>query len=188
MDSEVDICNAALDELGADAITSLTDASETAILCNRNFIPQRDFLLRSHTWNFARARQELALSAITPSFGWLYAFALPSDFKRFICFNEDPEMTIKYDIEGDYLLTNNTNAKILYIKEVTDITKFDDLFTQALVYRLAMTLAYPLTGNQTLKQSLFSLYNDTLFTAKAVNAQDRYDIMLTRSDYLNARI
>ena len=60
MPSVVDICNEAMDLLGAATITALTENSKEARLCNRRFSTVRDATLRSHTWNCAIARADLA--------------------------------------------------------------------------------------------------------------------------------
>ena len=59
MPSVVDICNEAMDLLGAATITALTENSKEARLCNRRFETVRDAVLRAHTWNVAITRAEL---------------------------------------------------------------------------------------------------------------------------------
>ena len=49
-------------------------------------------------------------------------------------------------LEGQRLLTNEDAMKIRYIKRVTDVTKFDPLFVELLVLRLALKLVGPLAG------------------------------------------
>ena len=68
MPSVVDICNEAMDLLGAATITSLTENSKEARLCNRRFDTVRDTVLRSHNWNCAITRATLAQDAVAPSF------------------------------------------------------------------------------------------------------------------------
>ena len=51
MPSVVEICNEAMDLLGAATITSLDENSKEARLCNRRFSTVRDAVLRSHPWN-----------------------------------------------------------------------------------------------------------------------------------------
>ena len=53
MPSVVDICNEAMDLLGAATITALTENSKEARLCNRRFPTVRDQVLRAHPWNTA---------------------------------------------------------------------------------------------------------------------------------------
>lgn len=58
--SDVEICNSALQKLGAEDITSLSDNTRRAQLCNRQYNKIRKKLLRSHPWNFAIKRQFLS--------------------------------------------------------------------------------------------------------------------------------
>ncbi|BCV06006.1 MAG: hypothetical protein CM15mV123_200 [uncultured marine virus] len=67
MPSVVDICNEAMDLLGAATITALTENSKEARLCNRRFATVRDATLRSHPWNCAIERAELAADSTAPS-------------------------------------------------------------------------------------------------------------------------
>ena len=60
MASVVDICNGALNQLGASTILSLTEDSKNARLCNARYTQVRDSLFRSHPWNCLVKRVELA--------------------------------------------------------------------------------------------------------------------------------
>ena len=79
MASVVDICNEAMDLLGAATITSLTENSKEARLCNRNFEKIRDTVLRAHNWNIAITRKQLAKDSDAPAFGFTNQFTLPTD-------------------------------------------------------------------------------------------------------------
>ena len=59
MASVVDICNGALNQLGATTILSLTEDSKNARLCNARFSEVRDAVFRSHPWNCLQTRVEL---------------------------------------------------------------------------------------------------------------------------------
>ena len=79
MATEVSICSNALRKLGDDPITSLTEDTERARLCNAFYESSRDSLLRSHPWNFAITRATLAKLSSTPAYGFAYQYALPTD-------------------------------------------------------------------------------------------------------------
>ena len=51
MASVVQICNSALNQLGASSITALTDDSKNARLCNERYTTIRDAVFRAHPWN-----------------------------------------------------------------------------------------------------------------------------------------
>ena len=79
MATEVSICSNALRRLGDSPIASLTEDSERARLCNAFYEPSRDAILRSHTWNFAINRANLAKLSTSPAFEYANQFALPTD-------------------------------------------------------------------------------------------------------------
>jgi len=60
MASVVDICNSALNLLGASTITALTEDSKNARLCNQRYEPIRNRTFRSHAWNCLTKRVQLA--------------------------------------------------------------------------------------------------------------------------------
>ena len=69
--SEAEICNLALQEVGAQRILSLNDDTVEAKLCKDFYSNVRDELLRSHPWKFAIKRVALAeVSGSTPAFGF----------------------------------------------------------------------------------------------------------------------
>jgi len=79
MATDVSICSNALRRLGDAPITSLTDDTERARLCNAFFPDARDTVLRAHPWNFAITRASLPQLSDTPAYGFNYMYALPTD-------------------------------------------------------------------------------------------------------------
>ena len=59
MASKVDICNSAMNMLGASNIVSLTEDSKNARLLNQRFDFVRDAVFRGHAWNCLINRQQL---------------------------------------------------------------------------------------------------------------------------------
>ena len=74
MASVVDICNGALNQLGATTILSLTEDSKNARLCNSRYTQVRDAVFRSHPWNCLQKRVELAADTTAPAWGFSYAY------------------------------------------------------------------------------------------------------------------
>jgi len=60
MASTVEMCNSALNMLGASNIISLTEDSKNARLLNQRYVSARDAVFRSHNWNCLIKRVELA--------------------------------------------------------------------------------------------------------------------------------
>ncbi len=96
MATEVSICSNALRRLGDDPITSLTDDTERARLCNSFYPDARDAVLRLHTWNFAATRASLAKLATAPAYGYANQFSLPSDCLRVLSM-EEPHFNFKVE-------------------------------------------------------------------------------------------
>lgn len=154
--SETRIANIALSLLGQAPIGDFQENSPAARTIRLHYETTRDALLRAHRWNFARSRAELSRLASAPAFGWSYAFQLPSDNLRILELNgnEAALADADYEIEGDQLLTNAEKAKIVYIKRVTDASKFDALFTEALAVKLGIAICLDITQSLTKRQAL----------------------------------
>jgi hypothetical protein len=80
-----------------------------------------------------------------PENRWSYRYTLPSNYSRFQSkWLRDNDKT--YSIEGLCLLTNLTELNIEFIKKVTTTSEFDDLYTEVLIFDLAIKLTYSLLG------------------------------------------
>ena len=147
--SETSICNQALGRIGAKQISNVeTDTSVPAIQCRLHYEQTRDSLLRSYTWRFASERATLS-AGTTPDFEWSDAFTLPTDFMFLKSIYEGRFSGTNfrnYAIEGNEILTNESEMEIRYVKKVTDVSEFDSLFVKVLVLLLADVLIGPLAG------------------------------------------
>jgi hypothetical protein len=170
--SEVEICNRALQKLGAKRITSLTQDSANARACNVAYAVVRDAELRAHPWNFSVKRAELAAESPAPTWGRANAFPLPSDFLRSLPpYPEDNANDFDHQIEGRKILTNETSPLyIRYVYKVTDPNEMDSLFREALAAKLALELCEEITQSNTKKQILMEDYKMAIREARRTNA------------------
>ena len=171
MASDVAICNTALNRLVANTITSFTENSKEARLCNAEYEGIRDQVLRSHPWNCALRRATLAQESDTPSFGYAYQYILPTDPYCLRVLQMETEVE-QFKVEGRKLLTDESTAKILYIGRVTDPEEFDSLLVDTLSARIAVEFAFNITGSRTLQADMFDLYNRKLALARSFDAQE----------------
>lgn len=191
--SDTDICNLAMDHIGQvpDVTNIITPESESELKCARWYDATRRTLLRAFPFTFARSRFQ-ASRAGTPTFGYADAYNLPNDFIRLTFIGDDSIRDYKkdYAIEGRQLLLNNSGAasvNIGYIKDVTDVTKFDSLFVDLFAVELAFKMSYAFTVKRTLRADLME-YRDILkIEAKAVNSQERPPVRIESSKFANAR-
>ena len=197
MPSVVDICNEALDLLGAATITALTQNSKEARLCNRKYEPIRDAVLRAHPWNIAVTRKELAQDAASPAFGFTYQYTLPTEpfCLRVLSFfdsnvNSDIaayDSNVMYKIEGRKILSNEGTCRIVYVGRVEDTEQYDSLLSAAIAHRLAAEIAYAITGSSTIAQTMNAQYEQRLREAKSIDAMEGYPEQPQADTYTNIR-
>ena len=198
MSSVVDICNEAMDVLGAATITSLDENSKEAKLCNRRFTTVRDQVLRSHPWNSAIRRATLAKDSATPAFGFTNQFSLPTDpfCLRVLSFFTDSinqdiaayETQVMFKIEGRKVLSDETACKIIFVARVTDTEEYDSLLSSTIAHKLASEVAYAITGSASLSGQIFQLYQARLSEAKAMDAMEGVPDRLTSSEFIDVRV
>lgn len=170
--SVVEICNRALQKLGAKRITSLTQDTPNARSCNVAYEVLKKAELRSHPWNFAIKRAELAADATDPDWGRSKSFTLPEDFLRLLDdYPEDLSNSKDWQIEGRKIITDDSAPLyIRYIYDVTDPNEFDALFSEALSSRLAMELCEEITQSNSKIATMESMYTKTIREARRINA------------------
>ena len=213
MVSKVDICNYALQNIGANSITTLTEDTPEAIECNLRYDTARKSLLELHPWNFALKRASLNKEVETPAFGYDNQFALPTDFVRMIATEEqigfinhgssfNGYVTISnrndfaeadnYKIEmnssgGKILLSNDDTKKILYVFNQTSEATFAPMFIELLAKGLSAAMAYRITNNRTLAQTERQEFEEMLRQTKLTDAQQGTYERTEQSAFLGAR-
>lgn len=157
----IEIVNEALAQIGVESITALSDPTNTAKVASLMYPSARDAVLRMHTWGFATRRAQLTQSGIT-AFGNENRFSLPVGYLRIV---ELYNSTYAWRIENGELLTMDSAAYVKYIYREDDVTKFDALFTEALIYYLSSKLAHPLTRSQEVANSKYGQFTAALSAA-----------------------
>ncbi len=190
MASTVDICNQALAKIGADRIVSLGDGTQEAILCNLLFDTIVDEVIAEGAWSTAIFRITLNRTTNTPAFGFDFEYQLPTNPKviNVLNINESRAGDKEYAIEGDKLLSNESTAKIQYLGRVDNTEQFGPYLTRAIVTRLAHELAFPLTSNRALSESLLQKYELDLERGLNNDNQQGTSIELIADDLLDVRI
>ena len=169
MASTVDICNGALNQLGATTILSLTEDSKNARLCNSRYTQVRDAVFRSHPWNCLQKRVELAQSTTTPPWGYKFKFDLPGDCLRLL---RILDYDLDHKVEGRKILSNASSMKILYVARITDPNEYDELLRETLSAALGSDIAYGVTSSNPVTQNMYQLFQDKLRDARFVDATE----------------
>ena len=186
MASEVSICNLALTKIGEDQIISLSENSKAGRLCNLHYSTSIDAVLRSHIWNFAIKRVELALSTTTPAYDYAYQFALPADYIRIL--ETNLTNTAEWKIENGFLLADSDSVKVRYLAQITNPNEFDALFIEAFSSRLAAELAIPLADSLNMSKMMFDLYSSKIAEARTMDAVEGTPDNIEADSWLNARV
>lgn len=168
--SEVSICSGALVKLGLQPIISLADANAQARACNQVYATQRDALLRAHPWKFATKYVVLTPDVETPVFDFGYQFTLPSDYLKLQQESADPNVLWK--LVGDKVYANDSVFELVYTARITDPTKFDSLFVEALEDKIAMVLAMPLTRQAKVYDSRAAQFALSMSEARCATLQE----------------
>lgn len=188
--SSVEICNSALVKIGATRISSLSDDSKEAKVCNEQYNKLRKKLLLSHLWNFAIRRVALADTGNTPVYEFSNEFALPSDVLRVIETNllDDQEWVIENNSSNQrVLLCNATTINIRYIKDVTDTTVFTPTFEESLAYLMAADLAMSIANSRSLSRDMYAAYKAEVAEARSFDAQENSRQMVEANEWIDVR-
>ena len=192
MASVVQICNSALNQLGASSITALTENSKNARLCNERYTTVRDAIFRSHPWNCLVKRIQLAKDTDTPAWGFTSQYTLPSDCLRVL---QIKDYNLDYKIEGRKLLINEDTVFLIYLAQITDVNELDVLLRETISAGLASDISYAITANLQVTKLMTEKYGLKLSEARHTDASEGYNTdptlgntdQIITEDFLNSR-
>jgi hypothetical protein len=171
MSNQTDLCNLALAEISDQRITSTSEDSTPARACALLFRPTVEAVLMEASWRSARGRQTLVRNATAPEFGWDYSYALPADFMRLVSLNDqsaDDNLDPDCEIEGNALLTDETAAAIVYVRNPFanpaefSVVTLSRACKDCIVALLASKLANQLRQNPQLSNRFYEMYERLL--------------------------
>ena len=155
-DSNVTICNQALNLLGADVISSFSDTTnDAATVCNNIYDTIKKQTLSLYPWSFALTKVQLARSSTTPINEWSYQYDLPSTAVSgtpLQVYNSSATRVLPiqnyellYTASGPTIATNESSIYIDYVTSGISEGLMPSYFVQLLVYMMAWHLAEPVT-------------------------------------------
>lgn len=186
--SNVELVNRALALLGVESITSLTDNTKAASVSSVLFDDTRAAVFRGHPWNCLTKRASLPKDVTAPVYGFANRFVLPSDYLRLLATEDTGTLSLTYQIEGAFILSDNDTMNIKYTSLETDVTKYDTLLVDALCARLAADLAQPLLQSTSAMQDMWKMYELKMREAKFVDAQENSQDVLDADYWLDSRL
>jgi hypothetical protein len=192
MASVVDICNSALNLLGASTISALTDDTKNARLCNQRYEPIRNRIFRSHSWNCLVKRVELAKDSTSPIVEYANEFTLPSDCLRVLKIHNGATDSIRtdmeYKIEGRKVRTNEGTIFLVYIALNTDPNIYDTNLQEAISHQLAADICYAVTNNATLANNYMQRADDRLREARFIDATENSVSVIEANEFTDSRL
>ena len=192
MASVVNMCNSALNLIGASTISALTEDTKNARLCNQRYEPVRNRVFRGHNWNCLIKRVELAQNSTAPVVEYTYAYALPSDFLRVLKIHNGTTDSIAsdldYKVEGKNIITNQTTVYLVYVSLDEDPNNYDAYLREAISHQLAADLAYPITNNATLAKNYLINADERLREARFIDATENSLDTIEANEFTDARL
>ena len=192
MASVVNMCNSALNLLGASTIAALTDDTKNARLCNQRYEPVRNRVFRSHAWNCLHKRVQLAQNSTAPIVEYDHAYALPSDCLRVLKIHNGSTDSIAsaldYKLEGRNIVTDIDTVFLIYIALDTDPNNYDTYLRESISHQLAADLAYAITNNATLANQYMTRADERLREARFIDATENSLGTIEASEFTNARL
>ena len=192
MASVVDICNSALNLLGASTISALTEDSKNARLCNQRYEPIRDRMFRSHAWNCLTKRVELAKDSAAPVVEYANQYTLPADCLRVLKVHngttDSIASSIDYVVEGRKIKTNEGTVYLVYIATITDPNEYDTYLQESISSALAADIAYAITNNATLAKNYQETADERLREARFVDATENSLGTVESNEFTDARL
>lgn len=167
MPTNVDICNLALDLLGAQRITRIDAPSNVRErFFALQYPQQRDVMLRKHRWHFAKVTVRLPRTGDNPVEPKRYSYDLPTN-----CLFVPPHKTNAiWEIRGRRLVSEvDKPIDVLIIQRIGE-DQFDPLFVNALAAQLAMIGCEAITQSNEKKQDAQNAYRMAMAEARQANA------------------
>ena len=192
MASVVNICNSALNLIGASTISALTEDTKNARLCNQRYEPVRNRVFRGHNWNCLIKRVQLAANSTDPVIEFDKSYALPSDCLRVLKIHNATTDSIAsnlvYKIEGRNIIPDETTVYLIYIALDEDPNNYDSYLREAISHQLAADLAYAITNNATLANNYMVRADERLWEARFIDATENSLDTVEANEFTDARL
>lgn len=186
--SETQIANLALGKFGQSRLESISSNDSAESRWCLEFYPHaRDIVTEQVAPRHARKTQSLAeLSSNDREDDFEFAYEHPSDAMAVLYLlaetgQFDPNFPIQYEAEGDTIYTDEPSARIVYVRQSTDVTKYPPSFTEAVATYLAHMLVPPLKQDKQLAADMLNAYLNVAMP-KAVAATQNERVIIRSAD------
>jgi len=184
MASKIDIASNALLLLGDSPITSFSEGGTGATVMANIYEPTYRAMLASHPWNFAQKQQQLSQLVGKPLFDrkYRYRYAMPPDYIRIIRLESQHE----YQIVGEEIHTNDNQAKIQYVYEISE-GDLPPYFVVLMEYQLAAKAAMAVTDRSTLADMMMAKAMNQFSQSTAIDSQNDTTVAIQDNPFISIR-
>ncbi len=199
--SPIEICRLALDAIGEKGKIASIEIPENKleVLLARHYDVTRRALLREYMWNFARHQVTIARTGDGDGY-YQDRFLLPSDCVKIIrfgskyckiqpgCYDLRERDLYVNPIPPNYLYTDGVSngLRFDYIRDYTDVSKFDALFVKLFYLQLAADISYGLSLERNQVALMVEQVKLELPKAISVNSQENPPVRVMRSRWAEA--
>ena len=189
--TKVDICSTALVMIGANTITSFSDDSTEANVCNTVYEDILKSALTRHRWRFATEQKQLSLLTAEPTGRYAYAYQLPTqpELLQLITLTVN-DIVIPYERYGDKVFLDNYGSSSTVICDYiyrADEGEFPPHFILALEYTLASLFAGSIARDSGMIKQFSDMAERQYLIAKNVDSAERTTKQLDQSRFINLR-
>ena len=189
--TKVDICSTALVMIGANTITSFSDDSTEANVCNTVYEDILKSSLTRHRWRFATEQKQLSLLTATPTGRYAYAYQLPTDpeLLQLITLTVN-DLVIPYERYGDKVYLDNYGSTSSVICDYIfrqDEGEFPPHFILALQYQLASLFAGSIARDSGMIKQFAEMAERQYLVAKNIDSAEKTNKTLDHSRFINLR-
>lgn len=157
--SEIDICSQSLTLLRAEPISSFSDGTNEADICDQLYVGFIKNLLGNYPWSFATKKAQLNQESVTPVNEYRYSHIVPAEallvWAVFDSSSVGATPIKDYDIfasDGARRIYSNYPTLYADYTVYTDEANWPPYFEQFVVHAFAAHIAVPLTHNESLAQ------------------------------------
>ena len=175
--TKIDICSTALVMIGANTITSFSDDSTEANVCNTVYEDILKSALTRHRWRFATEQQQLSLLTAAPTGRYAYAYQLPTspELLQLITLTVN-DFVIPYERYGDKVYLDNYGSTSTVICDYIfrqDEGEFPPHFILALQYQLASLFAGSIARDSGMIKQFADMAERQYLVAKNIDSAER---------------
>lgn len=187
MVSKTQIANQALSRLGAQRITDFLDQTVEAKAINAIYDLVVEDVISMGPWQSAKKRVTLAQVSTVPTFGFSFAYQLPVDCIKVLRINECRLGDIRFQIENNLLMTDESSVAIMYLRRITESAEYDSYLRQAITWQLCYELSYLVMGDKSAAANMLQTAADKITDLLNNVSSQASREALPSDDYLDER-